>query len=135
MSLGFIQTVGDSNTCSSFFAAFSLFVSTITVFLLYVESSELFVVIVLCVFTAVSTPAWNDSSLLIAELYPTRLRSTAAGIHLLCARIGAICGTNIFGAFIRVNPSVPIIFVAVVLFVGAVTALGLPKTTRKTLLK
>lgn len=98
-------------------------------------SSELFVVIMLCIFTAVSTPAWNDSSLLIAELYPTHLRSTAAGIHLLMARIGAIIGTNLFGLFIRVNPSVPILFVAVILFTGAVTAIGLPKTTRKTLLK
>lgn len=104
-------------------------------FLLYVAHSELFVVIMLCIFTAVSTPAWNDSSLLIAELYPTHLRSTAAGVHLLIARIGAIIGTNIFGVFIRVNPSIPILLVACILFVGGVAALGLPKTTRKTLLK
>ena len=97
--------------------------------------SEVFVVVMLCMFTAVSTPAWNDSSLLMAELYPTHLRSTAAGVHLLMARIGAILGTNIFGAFISVNPNVPILLVAVILLVGAVTALGLPKTTRKTLLK
>lgn len=86
-------------------------------------------------FTAVSAPAWNDASLLIAELYPTHLRSTAAGVHLLVSRIGAIIGTNIFGVFIRVNPSVPIFLVASVLFVGGVAALVLPKTTRKTLLK
>ncbi len=106
-----------------------------SVFLLYVSSSELFVVVMLCIFTAVSTPAWNDSSLLIAELYPTYLRTTAAGIHLLMARIGAIIGTNLFGLFIRINPSIPILLVACVLFVGSVVSLGLPKTTRKTLLK
>ena len=62
-------------------------------------------------------------------------RATAAGIHLLMGRIGAIFGTNIFGAFVRVNPSIPILIVAGVLLVGGVAALPLPKTTRKTLLK
>ena len=54
--------------------AFSLFASTASVFGLYVVHSEVFVVVMLCVFTALSVPAWNDSSLLIAELYPTHLR-------------------------------------------------------------
>ena len=62
-------------------------------------------------------------------------RATAAGIHLLMGRIGAIFGTNIFGAFVRVNPSIPILIVAGVLLVGGIAALPLPKTTRKTLLK
>lgn len=118
-----------------FSLAFSLFASTMSAFLLYVSNAEIFVVVMLCVFTAVSTPAWNDSSLLIAELYPTHLRTTAAGVHLLMARIGVIFGINIFGVFIRVNPSVPILLVASILFVGGVAALVLPKTTRKTLLK
>jgi VNT family MFS transporter (synaptic vesicle glycoprotein 2) len=112
-----------------------MFSSTASTFLLFVSSSEVFVVVVLCVFTAVVTPAWNDTGLLIAELYPTHLRSTAAGIHLLMARIGAILGTNIFGIFIRVNPFVPILLVALLLLVGGVAALILPKTTRRTLLK
>lgn len=104
-------------------------------FLLFASSAEVFVVMVLCVFTLVSTPAWNDTSLLIAELYPTHLRTTAAGIHLLMARIGAIVGTNLFGVFIQVNPGVPILLVASLFFVGSVAALILPKTTRKTSLK
>lgn len=120
--------------CPSYIA-FSLFASTLSAFLLYAANTELFVVVMLCIFNAVSVPAWNDSSLLIAELYPTYLRSTAAGVHLIMARIGAIFGTNIFGAFVRVNPTIPIILVAAILFVGALAALGLPKTTRKTLLK
>lgn len=51
-----------------------MFASTASVFGLYVVHSEVYVVIMLCVFTALSTPAWNDSGLLIAELYPTHLR-------------------------------------------------------------
>ena len=62
-------------------------------------------------------------------------RSTAMGVHLLMARIGAIIGTNLFGEFVNVNPSVPILLVAVVFLLGGVAALPLPKTTRKTLLK
>ena len=52
-------------------------------------------------------------------------RATAAGIHLLMGRIGAIFGTNIFGAFVRVNPSIPILIVAGVLLVGGIAALPL----------
>ena len=62
-------------------------------------------------------------------------RTTAAGIHLVAARVGAIFGTNIFGEFVRVNPSIPILIVVVMLFIGALASLPLPKTTRKTLLK
>lgn len=112
-----------------------MFTSTVSVVLLYVATSEIFVVVMLCIFNAVSAPSWNDSSLIIAELYPTHLRATAAGLHLLMARIGAIIGTNIFGLFVKVNPSIPILLVASILFVGTVSSLGLPKTTRKTLLK
>lgn len=62
-------------------------------------------------------------------------RTTAAGVHLVAARIGAIAGTNIFGEFVHVNPSIPIIMVVIMLIIGALAALPLPKTTRKTLLK
>ena len=112
-----------------------MFVSTASVFLLYIDSSEVFVIAMLCIFTAVSTPAWNDTSLIMAEVYPTNLRTTATGTHLLMARIGAILGTNIFGLFVRVDPTIPILTVACLFFVGSVASLGLPKTTRKTLLK
>ena len=56
------------------YIAFSLLTSTASVFLLYIVHSEVFVVIMLCLFTALSTPAWNDTSLIIAEVYPTHLR-------------------------------------------------------------
>ena len=48
--------------------------SAVTAFLLYVGHSEVFVVAMLSLFVFVNTPAWNNASLLIAELYPTRLR-------------------------------------------------------------
>ena len=61
-------------------------------------------------------------------------RSTAMGVHFLMGRIGAIVGTNLFGEFVYVSPSIPILLVAGVLLVGGITAIPLPKTTRKTLL-
>lgn len=57
-------------------------------------------------------------------------RSTALGVHLLMARVGAIIGTNLFGVFVYTSPSIPILLVASVLVVGALAALPLPKTTR-----
>ena len=121
--------------CSYVVVAIAMLASTASVFLLYVVTSEAFVVAMLCLFTAVTAPAWHDTSLIIAELYPTSLRSTAAGAHFLMARIGAIVGTNIFGFFVLVNPSIPILLVASLLFIGAFAAMVLPMTTRKTLLK
>ena len=56
------------------------------------------------------------------------------GVHLLMGRIGAITGINLFGEFVNINPSIPILLVAGVLFIGGIAAIPLPKTTRKTLL-
>jgi len=53
----------------------------------------------------------------------------------VAARIGAIIGNNVFGEFIHVNPNIPIFIVVGMLVIGALAALPLPKTTRKTLLK
>ena len=63
--------------------AISMFASTASVFLLYVAHTEVFVVVVLCLFTALSTPAWNDTSLLNSDLYPTHLRYNDDGEILL----------------------------------------------------
>ena len=59
--------------------AISMFASTASVFLLYAAQTEVFVVVVLCLFTALSTPAWNDSGLLNSDLYPTHLRYQSLG--------------------------------------------------------
>ena len=68
--------------------AFSLLTSTASVFLLYVVHSEVFVVVMLCLFTALSTPAWNDTSLIIAEVYPTHLRYIPYTVEPTCNMLG-----------------------------------------------
>ena len=83
-----------------------MFATSVSVFLLYIATSEIFVVAILCLFNAISTPSWNYT---IVELYPTHFHTTAVGLHLLMARIRAITGTNISGLFVKVNPSIPIL--------------------------
>ena len=73
--------------CFCVSTAFSFVASTLSVFLLYVVHEEAVVVVMLCIFTALSTPAWNDSSLIIAEVYPTHLR--------YCTCINRLCVLNI----------------------------------------
>ena len=48
--------------------------AAVTAFLLYLEHSEVFAVAMLSLFAAVNPAAWNNCILLVAELYPTRLR-------------------------------------------------------------
>ena len=62
-------------------------------------------------------------------------RTTATGVHLLMARIGAIVGTYMFGQFSYADPTIPIIMVAVVMLIGTIAALPLPRTNRRTALK
>ena len=100
-----------------------MFATSVSVFLLYIATSEIFVVVMLCLFNSISTPSWNDTSLIIVELCPTHLRTTAVGLHLLMARIGANIGTNILVSLHNF------------FLVGSVCSLGVPKTTRFFLLK
>ena len=62
-------------------------------------------------------------------------RTTASAVGLVSVRIGAILGITLFGLFVDTSPAVPIIMVAVLLSVGAVLALFLPKTTKGTRLE
>lgn len=54
--------------------AFSLVVSSLSVFLIYVVQTKAQSLILSCVFSGVSVIAWNALDVLGAELYPTKLR-------------------------------------------------------------
>ena len=115
-----------------FLAAISMFASTASVILLYVVTSETFVITILCLFNAVSNTSWIDTSLITAELYPTHLCATSSGVHLFMARIGAIIGTNIFvGLFVKVNSSITLLLVTSLLFVGCYLQLHYPRLQEK----
>ena len=62
-------------------------------------------------------------------------RSTASGILLSMARVGAILGIVLFGLFINAHPSIPILIAGSCFVVAAVCCIPLPATNRKTYLE
>ena len=54
--------------------AFTSFCSTVSVFLLFFVHSEIYSVVILCMFKAITIPLWNVTTLLIVEIYPTSHR-------------------------------------------------------------
>ena len=67
-------------------------------------------------------------------LFP-HCRTTASAVGLVSVRIGAILGISLFGLLVATSPAIPIIIVAILLSLGAVLAVLLPKTTRGTRLE
>ena len=59
--------------------AFSLLCSTVSVFLLFFVHSEVYSVLILCLYKVITVPEWNVIQLLVVEIYPTSLR--LAGIR------------------------------------------------------
>jgi VNT family MFS transporter (synaptic vesicle glycoprotein 2) len=84
------------------------------------------VVILSCVFTGVSTTGWIALDVIVPELIPSHLRSTAFGLQSAIGRIGSIIGILIFGRLITVSPFLPILIVASLLTVGGISILAAP---------
>ncbi|XP_065912696.1 synaptic vesicle glycoprotein 2C-like [Dysidea avara] len=103
--------------------------------LLFFFQTPTLAVVALVVFSFVSVGAWNTSSLIAKELYPTELRTTSSGMLLSVARIGAILGTQMFGLFIHAHPTIPILMAASCFVIGAICCIPLPTTTQNTLLE
>lgn len=56
------------------FPAFSLLVSSLSVFLIYVVQTKAQSLVLSCAFSGVSVIAWNALDVVATELYPTKLR-------------------------------------------------------------
>eukprot|EP00057_Strongylocentrotus_purpuratus_P001895 XP_003723431.1 PREDICTED: synaptic vesicle glycoprotein 2C isoform X1 [Strongylocentrotus purpuratus] len=111
----------------------SMIVSGISVFFIWFLKTRIQVLIMSCVFGAISVITWNTLNVVGVELYPTSCRSTALGVQSVFNRMGAILGNLMFGILIDLNCSVPMILIAVLLAVGGFTALTLPNTSKKEL--
>eukprot|EP00038_Savillea_parva_P006783 m.165807 g.165807 ORF g.165807 m.165807 type:complete len:550 (-) comp12608_c0_seq1:198-1847(-) len=85
-----------------------------------------------CVFAAVSVSAWNALDVLVVELFPTIVRSTAFGIQAAVGRMGSISSSLIFGEFSDSNPALPMTVTGIALFAAALCCLMLPNTGRGT---
>ena len=67
-----------------------------------------------------------DDDILGVEVFPTHLRSTAMAVTLVAARLGAICGNEIFGQLLGINCAIPIIMVAALMIGGINTVTLFP---------
>lgn len=110
----------------------SLILSGAAVFIVLAITSTDGVVAFSCVFAAVSVSAWNALDVLVVELFPTKVRTTAFGIQAAIGRLGSIASSLVFGEFSDADPALPMTVTGVVLFASAMCCLALPDTGRGT---
>ncbi|TRY68645.1 hypothetical protein TCAL_07687 [Tigriopus californicus] len=113
-----------------FFLVLSMVLSGLSVFCIYLVKTETANLIVSCLFGLVSTMGFNALDCLGIELFPSHVRSTAMGITLVAARLGAILGNVIFGYFLETNCAIPVLAVAILLVSGGLVSILLPNTTK-----
>ncbi|XP_072138411.1 synaptic vesicle glycoprotein 2C isoform X1 [Mobula birostris] len=111
----------------------SLFLSGLSVFFIWEVKTKSQSLIMSCVFSAISVIAWNSLDVIGLELYPTHLRSSAFGVFSGISRIASILGNVAFGQLVDVNCTVPILLVALILFIGSLAGLKLPHIKNKEL--
>lgn len=111
----------------------SMAISALSTLLIWiVPKSEVAIVVLSCVFNALSTVGWNALDVLgTSELFPVNVRSTAFGIQAVFGRLGAITGNLAFGRLISVGQFVPILLVSALLLAGALATIVLPSTSKK----
>ncbi|XP_072138412.1 synaptic vesicle glycoprotein 2C isoform X2 [Mobula birostris] len=114
-------------------AGASLFLSGLSVFFIWEVKTKSQSLIMSCVFSAISVIAWNSLDVIGLELYPTHLRSSAFGVFSGISRIASILGNVAFGQLVDVNCTVPILLVALILFIGSLAGLKLPHIKNKEL--
>uniref|UniRef100_A0A3B4WEG2 Synaptic vesicle glycoprotein 2 n=1 Tax=Seriola lalandi dorsalis TaxID=1841481 RepID=A0A3B4WEG2_SERLL len=106
---------------------FSLVLSGLSVFFIYVVQTKTQSLVLSCVFSGVSVIAWNSLDVLGTELYPTQL-SSALGFFTGVGRVAAIMGNIVFGKLVDTNCAVPVMMVSALLLTGGLVALLLPQT-------
>jgi hypothetical protein len=130
-----ISSIGVYYFIRSHLLSVSLIVCTVTVFVLFYLRTEVESIVLLFVFRLSTNPAWHSLTVVSVDLYPTPLRASISGVCLMSARVGAIIGTYIFGAFSTASITLPILSTAALMFIGGILSLGLPWTSRRTALR
>jgi len=106
----------------------SMIISGISVFFIFLIDNGISVIIMSCVFSGLSIPAWNALDILSTELFPTNIRATAMGFIMIVGRLGAIFGNVIFGEFITLSSAIPLCTSAAFLILGGITGFFLPNS-------
>jgi len=112
-----------------FFVVIGMMLSGVSVFLIYIVKETWQNLVLSCLFGSVSNLSFSAINCFSAELFPTKLRSTAIAVTIAAARIGAILGTTVFGQLLYINCAVPLLLVAALLVGGGLLSCLLPNTT------
>ncbi|XP_076589114.1 synaptic vesicle glycoprotein 2B [Chaetodon auriga] len=108
--------------------SFSLLVSSLSIFLIYVVQTKVQSLILSCVFSGVSVITWNALDVVGTELYPTQLRSSSLGFFTGVGRVAAIMANVVFGKLVDTNCAVPVLLVSALLLTAGLVAPLLPQT-------
>lgn len=106
--------------------AVSMVVSGLSVFFIALCNSSSQSVIMSCVFGAISVIGWNCLDVISVELYPTNLRTTAAGFEMGIGRIASILANLTFGLLVNTFCLIPMLLVAGLMTAGGLSAFLLP---------
>ncbi|XP_067140746.1 synaptic vesicle glycoprotein 2C-like isoform X1 [Centruroides vittatus] len=115
--LGRVKTIG-----------MSLFLSSFSIFFLWLATSQMSVVAFQAIFNFVSISGWNAIDVITTEAYPVSLRSTGYGFSSAIGRLAAVLGSVTFGSTIESSRALPILITATVLLVGCICSVKLPET-------
>lgn len=105
----------------------SLFINSLTTFALFFSETAWESFIVSCMFSAISVFCWNSLNVVNTCSFPINIRSTATGFFSGANRIGGLFGSLLIGVFIESGCGSAMFSLFLILLLGAVAALKLPR--------
>ncbi|XP_044302413.1 synaptic vesicle glycoprotein 2C isoform X2 [Varanus komodoensis] len=112
----------------------SMILSGISCFFLWFGTSESMMIGMLCLYNGLTISAWNSLDVITVELYPTDRRATGFGFLNALCKAAAVLGNLIFGSFVVLAISIPILLASTVLVCGGLVGLRLPDTRTQVLM-
>uniref|UniRef100_A0A6J0UHU4 Synaptic vesicle glycoprotein 2C isoform X1 n=1 Tax=Pogona vitticeps TaxID=103695 RepID=A0A6J0UHU4_9SAUR len=112
----------------------SMILSGISCFFLWFGTSESMMIGMLCLYNGLTISAWNSLDVITVELYPTDRRATGFGFLNALCKAAAVLGNLIFGSFVVIAKSIPILLASTVLVCGGLVGLRLPDTRTQVLM-
>ncbi|XP_070791930.1 synaptic vesicle glycoprotein 2C [Pituophis catenifer annectens] len=112
----------------------SMILSGISCFFLWFGTSGSMMIGMLCLYNGLTISAWNSLDVITVELYPTDRRATGFGFLNALCKAAAVLGNLIFGSFVVIAKSIPILLASTVLVCGGLVGLRLPDTRNQVLM-
>ncbi|XP_039219976.1 synaptic vesicle glycoprotein 2C isoform X2 [Crotalus tigris] len=112
----------------------SMILSGISCFFLWFGTSGSMMIGMLCLYNGLTISAWNSLDVITVELYPTDRRATGFGFLNALCKAAAVLGNLIFGSFVFIAQSIPILLASTVLVCGGLVGLRLPDTRSQVLM-